>query len=99
MRREEEEADRDESEELLGRRVLVSVVHLLPHIETVVCTGVELPWDASDIVKHEIGASHVADVCERPREFLADAWKEIKDDLGHGNQDKVDDPGSFVVYP
>lgn len=62
----EEEQDRDAEQELLGGRVLVAVVNLLPHVEIIVSTGVELERDAPHPVEHEEGAKHVADVGKGP---------------------------------
>ena len=39
-------------EEFFSRRVLVTIVDLLPHVQIVVCPSIELEWYASDPVKH-----------------------------------------------
>lgn len=67
---EEEEHDGHAEQELFGRGVLIAVIDLLPHVEIVVGTGVELEGDAPHPVKHEEGAEHVADVGEGPRGLL-----------------------------
>lgn len=53
-------------EELFSRRVLVTIVDLLPHVQIVVRPSIELEWYASDPVKHQIGPEHVDDVGECP---------------------------------
>ena len=66
MGAEEEEADGHAEQELLRRRVLVTVIDLLPHIEIIVSTGIEFEWDAPHPVEHEERAKHVADIGEGP---------------------------------
>jgi hypothetical protein len=44
----------DESQVLLCRGVLISVVHLFPHIEVIICACVELEGNPLDPVEHEI---------------------------------------------
>lgn len=63
---EKEEHDGHAEQELLGRRILVPVVDLLPHVEVIVGTGVELERDAPHPVKHEERAEHIADVGQGP---------------------------------
>ena len=46
-------------QELFGGGILVAAVNLLPHVEVVVGTGVELKRHASHPVEHEKGAGHV----------------------------------------
>lgn len=91
---EEEEHDRHAKEELLGRGVLVAIVDLLPHVEIVVGTGVELEGDAPHPVKHEEGAEHVADVGEGPRGLLRDARDDVVEDLEGGDEDEMNGPGT-----
>lgn len=59
---EQEQDNRHAEEELLGGRVLVAVVDLLPHVEVVVGAGVELEGHALHVVEHEVRAEHVGDV-------------------------------------
>lgn len=66
MRAEQEEADGHAEEEFLRRGILVTVVDLLPHVEIIVGTGVELERNAPHPVEHDEGAEHVADVGEGP---------------------------------
>ena len=66
MRADQEQAYRHSQQELLCRRILISVVDLLPHIEIVVSTGIEFEWDAPHPVEHEERAEHVADVGKGP---------------------------------
>lgn len=66
MSAEEEEHDRHAEQELLSGCVLVAIVDLLPHVEIVVGTGVELERDAPHPVEHEERSEHVADIGEGP---------------------------------
>lgn len=66
MRAEQEQDNGHAEQELLGRRVLGSVVNLLPHVQVVVGTAVELKGDAPDVVEHDVRADHVRDVGQRP---------------------------------
>lgn len=63
---EKEQHDGDTKKKLLGRRVLSTVVNLLPHVKVVEGSAVEFERDAADVVKHDIRAEHVRDVCECP---------------------------------
>jgi hypothetical protein len=90
----EEEHNRDAEQKLFGRRVLVAVVDLLPHIEIVVGTGVEFEWDAPHPVKHEEGPEHVADVGEGPRGLLRDTRDDIVENLEGSDTDEVNSPGT-----
>ena len=51
---EEKEDNRDAEQELLRWGVLVSVVDLLPHVQIVVGSGVELEGYPPDVVEHEV---------------------------------------------
>ena len=62
----EEEDDGDTEQELFGGGILIAAIDLLPHVEVVVSTGVELEGHASHPVEHEKGAGHVRDVREGP---------------------------------
>ena len=66
MRAKEEETNGDAEEELLGGRVLISIVDLLPHVEVVVRAGIEFKGDTPHPVEHDEGTEHVADVGEGP---------------------------------
>lgn len=90
----EEEHNGHTEQELLGRCVLVSVVDLLPHVEVIVGTGIELEWDAPHPVKHKEGAEHIADVGQSPRGLLGDTGDNVVEDLEGGNEDEVDGPGT-----
>lgn len=63
---EKEEHDGYGEQELLGGGVLVAVVDLLPHVEVIVGTSVELERDAPHPMEHEERAEHIADVGESP---------------------------------
>jgi hypothetical protein len=90
----EEEHNRDAEQELLGGRILVTVVDLLPHIEIIVGTGVEFEWDAPHPMKHEEGSEHVADVGEGPRGLLRDARDDVVEDLEGSDTDEMNGPGT-----
>ncbi len=45
-------------------------------------------------MKHQVGAKHVADVGECPRNLLRDAWYDIEQYLEGDYEDKVDGPGA-----
>lgn len=70
MSAENEEEDGDGEQELFGGRVLVTVVHLLPHVQSIKGPGRVLERRAVDVVEHQVGSGNVAEVCERPRCFL-----------------------------
>lgn len=91
---EEEEHDRHAEQELLGGGILVTVVDLLPHVEVVVGTSVELERDAPHPMEHEERAEHIADVGEGPRGLLRDTGDDIEEDLQRGNENEVDGPGT-----
>jgi len=61
-----EEYDGNTKQELLGRRVLITIVDLLPHVEVVVGAGVELERNAPHPMEHEERAKHIADVGQSP---------------------------------
>ena len=63
---EEEETDGHAEQELLNWRVLIPITDLLPHVEIIVSTGIELEWDTPHPVGHEERAEHVADVGKGP---------------------------------
>lgn len=91
---EEEKHNGYAEQELLGRSVLVPVVDLLPHVEVIVGTRVELERDAPHPMEHEEGAKHVADVGQGPRGLLRDARDDVVEDLEGGDEDEVDGPGT-----
>ena len=90
----EEEGDGHGEQELLGGRVLVAVVDLLPHVEVVVGAGVEVEGHALHVVEHEVRAGHVGDVGQRPGRLLRHAREGVEDELGEGDEHDVRDPGS-----
>lgn len=92
VRAEEEQHDGDAEEELLGRRVLGSVVDLLPHVQVVVRPAVELEGHTPDVVEHDVGAHHVGDVGQGPGRLLRHAGHDVVDDFEGDNQNEVDGP-------
>lgn len=54
VRTKQKEDDRNTQEKLLGGCVLCAVVNLLPHVQVVERSAVELERNATDIVEHEI---------------------------------------------
>ena len=63
---EQKQDDGYADEKLFCRRVLGSIVNLLPHIQVVICPRIELEGDSADVVEHEVGAKHVRDVDQGP---------------------------------
>jgi hypothetical protein len=55
----EEKNNGNTEQELFGGGILVTAVNLLPHVEVVISTGVELKRHTSHPVEHEKRASHV----------------------------------------
>lgn len=90
---EEEEHYRHREQKLLGWRVLIPIVDLLPHVEVIVGTGVELERDAPHPMEHEEGTEHVADIGQGPRGLLRNAWHNVVEDFQGGDEDEVDGPG------
>jgi hypothetical protein len=89
-----EKCDRDTKQKLLGGRILRPIVDLLPHVEVIECTTVEVKGNTSDMVEHDIRAKHVGHVGKGPRGLLRDTGNGVEYDLGTENQDKVDGPGT-----
>lgn len=94
MRANEEQKDRHTQQKLLGRRVLVAVVDLLPQVEVIVGAGVEFKGHALHPVEHYVAAEHVGDVCEGPAGLLRDAGDDVVKDLEADDEDEVDAPGA-----
>lgn len=92
---EKEQGDGHTQEEFLCRGILVAVVNLLPHVQVVICASIEFERHASHVVEHEVGSKHVADVGERPRDFLSDAWYDIEENLEGDDEDEVNGPGTY----
>ena len=59
---EQEQEDGHAEQKFLCRRVLISIVDLLPHVEVIVGARVEFEWNPPYPVEHEERAKHVADV-------------------------------------
>lgn len=66
MRADKEKQYGNRQQELFRRCVLVAAVNLLPHVQVVIGSGVELKGHAPDPVEHEEGAGHVSDVRQTP---------------------------------
>lgn len=66
MRAEQKEHNRHTEQKLLRRGILVAVVDLLPHVEVIICPGIELEWNTPHIVEHDERSEHVAYVGESP---------------------------------
>lgn len=94
----QEENDRHAEQELLCWGVLCTIVDLLPHIQVVVRSCVELKRYPSNVVKHEIRTEHVRDIRQSPRCLLRDAGHDIVEDLEAYDQDEVDGPGSCLWH-
>ena len=89
--------DRYRQQKFLGRRVLISIVDLLPHVQIVICSSIELEGYASDVMKHEVGAGHVGDVGQSPRDLLCYAGDDVEEDLEADNENRVYSPGTCVA--
>ena len=66
MSAEKEEHDWYAEQKLLRRRILITIVNLLPHVEIIIGTGVEFKWNAPHPVEHDEGSEHVANIGEGP---------------------------------
>lgn len=95
MSADEEQGNGNAQKEFFGRRVLGAIVDLLPHIEVVKGAAVEVEWNATDMVEHDVGAKHVGHVGQCPRGLLGDAWEGIVDDFAASDQDNVDCPCTY----
>ena len=49
-----EEYNRNTQKKFFGRSILVSVVDLLPQVQVVVGPSIELKWNTSHIVEHQV---------------------------------------------
>lgn len=96
MRAHKEEADGDAQEVFLGRGELLAIIHLFPHVEVVVCSGIELERDASDPVEHQIRPEHVRDVGEEPRGVALDARDNAVENFESDDEDDMDHPGTYT---
>jgi len=94
---EQEKYNGHAQEEFFGRRVLVAIVDLFPHVQIIICASVELEWYASDPVEHEIGPKHVDDVGESPRYLLRHARNYVEEDLEANDEDEVYGPGTYFT--
>lgn len=94
MGAEEEEHNRHAEQELLGRRVLISIVDLFPHVEIVVGARIEFERNTPHPVEHKEGAEHVADVGESPGSLLRDSRNDVEEDFECGDQHKMNRPGT-----
>ena len=79
VRAEQKQGYRHEQQKLLGGRVLVAVVDLLPHVEVVVGARIKIKGDALHVVEHQVRAGHVGDVGQRPARFLRHAGEGVED--------------------
>lgn len=94
---EQEQYDRDGQEKFLCRCVLVSIIDLLPHIQIVVGSSIEFEGYAPNVVEHEVGASHVNDVGQCPRNLLCHTGDDITENLQDDDEDWVYRPGTCNV--
>ena len=81
MRAKQKQHNRHTEQKFLGRRVLVSVVNLLPHVEVIICPRVEFKGHALHPVEHQVGAEHVGYICQRPGGFLTNAREGVEEDF------------------
>lgn len=66
MRTCQKQADGYTQQEFLGWSELISVIHLLPHVEVVVRSSVEFERNAPDPMEHEVRTKHVGNIGEDP---------------------------------
>ena len=66
VRAEQKQHNRNTEKKLLGWRVLIPVVDLLPHVQVVICACVKFKGDTSNPMKHQIGCEHVGDIDKSP---------------------------------
>lgn len=59
---EQKKNDWNAEKELLGWSVLIAVIDLLPHVEVVVSTSVELEGHTANPVEHKKRAKHVGNI-------------------------------------
>jgi hypothetical protein len=79
-------------QELLRWGVLVPIVNLLPHVEVIKGSSVEVEWDTAHVVEHKVGTRHVRKIDQGPRCFLRHAGHDIEQDLAEEDEDDVDCP-------
>lgn len=65
-----EQDNRYTEQELLGWRILCPVIDLFPHVQVVICAAIEVEWNATDPVEHEVRSEHVRYVGQSPRSLL-----------------------------
>lgn len=63
---EKKQDNRNTQKEFFGRRILISVVDLFPHIQVIIGSSVEFERYAPNPVEHEERAEHVGNVGECP---------------------------------
>jgi len=101
----QEQQNRYHQQKLLCRCVLVTTVDLLPHVQIVVGSCVELERHTPDPVEHDERSDHVENVDERPRSLLCDVGDNVEDDFEKGDQHEVNDPSTckylvnFLAHP
>lgn len=83
-------------QELFCGRVLVAIVNLLPHVEVVKGSGIEVEGDSAHVVEHEVRSRHVGEVDQGPRCFLRHAGHDVEQDLAEEDEDDVDGPRAWI---
>lgn len=94
---EQEQANGYSQQKLLRGCILILVVNLLPHVEVVVGTGIELEGDAANVVKHQVRGEHVGGVGEGPGGFLRDGWYDVVQDFQESNENWMDEPSTCSI--
>ena len=89
---EEEKHDGHRQEELLGWCILVAIVDLLPHIQMVVGSCVELKRYTSHPMEHQVRAGHVGDVDQGPGDLLGHTRNNVVEYLETKYYDGVNSP-------
>ena len=99
VRADQEKAYGHGEQELLCGRVLVAIVDLLPHVQVVVCAGVELERHTPHVVEHEVAAEHVGNVDHGPGGLLRNGGDDVVENFEQQDDHDVDRPRAFHVHP
>lgn len=78
---------------------MVPVIDLLPHVEVIVSSCIELKRHSSDIVEHQVRAEHITDVGQGPRDLLGNAGYDVEQYLECDYEDEMNGPCTYeIVY-
>ena len=91
----QKQKDRNNHQKLFGRRILISIVDLLPQIQIVVRARIELKRYSAYPMEHDVWSKHVRDICEGPGSLLGGPWDDVVEYLEADNDDEVDTPCAY----